>query len=191
VKAQDAAKDFGQRTLDDLKERALANPAAALAIAAGVLWRVVHRPPIASLLIGLGVVSLSRSSPAAASSTAPTHDNADETRHVDESPGIVPRATEMAASIRDKADEWADQATKLARDAGDRVSGAVKKAADHASEGLQAAASTAATVANKASVAVQEAVPQPDARDKYLLGFAALAITTAFGMALRRSADQR
>ena len=47
-----AAKDGAQRLFTELKDRAAANPVAALAIGAGLAWRLVHRPPIATLLVG-------------------------------------------------------------------------------------------------------------------------------------------
>jgi len=57
--------DLKQEALDtkdafweELKARAAANPAAVIAIGAGVAWRVVQRPPIATALIGVGLYSL-------------------------------------------------------------------------------------------------------------------------------------
>jgi len=47
---------------NQLKARAAANPAAMVAIAAGLGWRFISRPPIASALIGLGLFSLWRTS---------------------------------------------------------------------------------------------------------------------------------
>jgi hypothetical protein len=67
-KTTGAAKDGAQRILADLKERAVANPAAAVAIGAGLAWRLVHRPPIATLLVGMGLIGLLRTSPSQASS---------------------------------------------------------------------------------------------------------------------------
>jgi len=43
--------------VDGLKARAAANPAAALAIGAGIAWRAIERPPIAAALIGTGLMS--------------------------------------------------------------------------------------------------------------------------------------
>src|ERR1700730_10049705 len=57
-RSREAAQDMASRFLTDLKQRAAANPAAALAIGAGLLWRLVHRPPIATLLVGVGAISL-------------------------------------------------------------------------------------------------------------------------------------
>ena len=63
----DKAKSSVQSTIeglvDDLKARAAANPAAALAIGAGIAWRLIQRPPIATALVGAGLYSLFRTSP--------------------------------------------------------------------------------------------------------------------------------
>ena len=61
-KTKEAAKDGAQRVLTELKERAAANPLAAAAIGVGLAWRLVHRPPIATLLIGAGLFGLLRTS---------------------------------------------------------------------------------------------------------------------------------
>ena len=58
------AKSAVQRAIDDVKARAAANPSAALAIGAGLAWRLVKHPPIAIALIGAGVLSLWRTTPA-------------------------------------------------------------------------------------------------------------------------------
>ena len=64
----DKAKSGLQSTVrgfvEDLKARAAANPAAALAIGAGIAWRLFQKPPIATALVGAGLVSLFRTSPA-------------------------------------------------------------------------------------------------------------------------------
>jgi hypothetical protein len=57
-KAREAAEDGAQRVLTELKERAAANPLAAAG--AGLAWRFIHRPPIATLLIGAGLFGLLR-----------------------------------------------------------------------------------------------------------------------------------
>jgi hypothetical protein len=61
------AKSSVQSTLDsfveDLKGRAAANPAATLAIGAGIAWRLLRHPPIATALVGAGLVSLFRTDP--------------------------------------------------------------------------------------------------------------------------------
>ena len=57
------AQSIVRRMLDDLKARAAANPSAALAIGAGIAWRFLKDPPIATALIGAGMLSLWRTSP--------------------------------------------------------------------------------------------------------------------------------
>src|SRR4029079_16260068 len=54
------ALESGDRLWEKLKAQAAANPAAVMAIAAGLGWRLMRRPPIASSLIGLGLFSLLR-----------------------------------------------------------------------------------------------------------------------------------
>src|SRR5450432_2838376 len=50
------ATDYVQETIQDvianIKGRAAANPAAALAIGAGLAWQLLRHPPVASLLVG-------------------------------------------------------------------------------------------------------------------------------------------
>jgi len=53
---QSTVADF----LEDLKAKAAANPVAALTIGAGIAWRLIQRPPIATTLIGVGLLSLLR-----------------------------------------------------------------------------------------------------------------------------------
>jgi hypothetical protein len=48
---------------DDVKARAAANPAAVIAIGAGLAWRLLQRPPIATALIGLGLYGLWNTEP--------------------------------------------------------------------------------------------------------------------------------
>jgi hypothetical protein len=62
-KAKDAAQDGAERLVAELKARAAANPLATIAIGAGLAWRLVHRPPIATVLVGLGLIGLARTTP--------------------------------------------------------------------------------------------------------------------------------
>jgi hypothetical protein len=48
---------------EDVKARAAANPAAVIAIGAGLAWRLLQWPPIATTLIGLGLYSLWNTEP--------------------------------------------------------------------------------------------------------------------------------
>ena len=86
-----AAADAVTHFLEDLKERAAANPTAAFAIGAGVAWRLATHPPIASILVGFGVISLMRT---------PQHHPQSE---------IVTRAEELATTMKQKVEQWSAQ----------------------------------------------------------------------------------
>ena len=97
-KTKKAAADGAQSILADLKARAAANPAAALAIGAGLAWRLIHRPPIASALVGIGLFSLLRT-PASAQPYMDLDDEDPKVQRYDEAVGnggVLSRATELA-----------------------------------------------------------------------------------------------
>ena len=48
---------------EKIKARAASNPAAVMAIGAGLAWRLLRSPPIASALIGVGLFSLWKTQP--------------------------------------------------------------------------------------------------------------------------------
>jgi polyhydroxyalkanoate synthesis regulator phasin len=193
-KAKEAATDGVQRLVSDLKEKAAANPAAALAIAAGLAWRLVHRPPIASLLVGIGLFSLWRTTPS-------------------EGEGLVPRAADLAGQVKETLQEWsagatenltqiadkasvaAEEAYASARDTVSKVKTHVTVAADQAAGSVQETMThirdQASAAGAKTSAAVRAITPNAEARDNLLLGAAALAVAAAVGIAYqRRSADE-
>jgi hypothetical protein len=95
--------DSAQRTVENLKNRAAANPAAVLAIAAGLLWRFARHPPIASLLVGVGLASLLRTSPDSPPSP------------------VVTRSGELLHAANEKASELTEQAREFSGQAREAV----------------------------------------------------------------------
>jgi len=193
-KAKEAATDGVQRLVSDLKEKAAANPAAALAIGAGLAWRLVHRPPIASLLVGIGLYSLWRTTPS-------------------EGEGLVPRAADLAGQVKETLQEWSAGATENLTQIADKASAAVEEtyasardtvskvkthvtvaadqAAGSAQETMTHIRDQASAAGAKTSAAVRAIAPNEEARDNLLLGAAALAVAAAVGIAYqRRSADE-
>jgi|ERR1700736_4522111 hypothetical protein len=172
------ASSTAQRVVADLKGRAAANPAAALAIGAGLLWRFAHRPPIATILVGVGLASLLRTS----SSDGPSP--------------VVTRASELAESATELADattrklrQWGAEAREAA---GETLAQVSTKAVDLGSQGSHKAADLvlqASRLAEQASGAAKRAFPESDPRDTFLLGAAALAVGTAVLIAYQRSED--
>ena len=187
----DQAKSTTQSTLqgmvDDLKAKAAANPAATLAIGAGIAWRVFRHPPIATALIGAGLLSLMRTPPARVSGNGV----ADYFSHAKER--LKDQATDLAGEVKDQAAVIAgdvkdhalamakalrEQSTQLAGAAKEKVQqwgveGAVRDVPDHAT-----------SLAHQASRAAQSLTHQD--RDNLLLGAAGLAVVAALGVAYQR-----
>ena len=163
-KTKEAAKDGAQRLFTELKERAAANPVAALAIGAGLAWRLVHRPPIATLLVGMGVVGLLRTSPARNSETyMGLHDEDPRLlhRYGASEPGLAARAGELADVVKDKVQDWSAEAGDAARATATQVAETTTAVVERASRALRdvrdVARDTAANVGDRATAMAERA----------------------------------
>src|SRR5512133_51054 len=103
------AREAKDGVVAEVKARAAANPLAVAALAAGVAWRFFHRPPIATLLVGFGLVGLLRTSP-----TQADYANAEELFDPEE---WRSRASRFADAAKQKVEDWSAQASQAARDA--------------------------------------------------------------------------
>jgi len=170
--ARDAATAKVTGVFDGIKARVAANPVAAAAIASGIAWRLGKHPPVASVLLGVGLVSLLRTDPE--HPTAAAH--------------WVERASERAASARQRIEDWDPQET---RDAiGETVESAGEHVADWGAEATEIgkdAANRALASARRGGGALRRMSHDIDDRDKILLGAAAIAIAAAVGIAYQRS----
>ena len=190
--------------VEGLKARAAANPAAALAIGAGIAWRVIERPPIGAALIGAGLFSLFRTTPVKSSPfeqrdyfaegrerlTRQVSDFAEDVRdEAVEMAGTAAssrwqrRASAVAEKMRDFASAAAAQAKEHATSVSHFASGAMDNAAEFAEE----VPARAGRMIQKASLAVEDAFSDRDTRDNILLGAAGLAVAAALGIAVQRS----
>src|SRR3954452_136887 len=173
AKTKEAAKDGAQRLFTELKERAAANPVAALAIGAGLAWRLVHKPPIATLLVGMGVVGLLRTSSARHSEPyMGLHDEDPRLlhRYGASEPGLAARAGELADVVKDKVQDWSAEAGDAARATATQVADTTTAVAQRASRALRevrdVARDTAANVGDRAAaVAGQASQAVQDASD--------------------------
>lgn len=227
----DKAKSSVESLIDDLKARAAANPTAALAIGAGIAWRLIHRPPIATALVGAGLYSLFRTTPTPAHARS-TRDYltqakdrlgeqaSDFAENVKEralavGEAATEKATELAAGVKDRAlamgetatekaselagaakdqaQQWSTQARSSARQMAAEATGMAGSASDTLDEMRRSAADTAARAASRASTMadewsrpLQEAVSDQEARDKFLLGAASVAVVAALSIACQR-----
>jgi len=198
------ATSWSERLLDQIKERAAANPVAVGAIAAGIGWRILRKPPITTMLVGYGLYSLFRTQPGQLARGAET----------------VYHAVDAAVAASDQVQQWsrdAGEAVAHARDvvvpavtdtiqrwtgeAGETIaqaSGSVEDMAASGSESVRHWASDVGTTVAEAAGSLQAGAMRgaqsihhvamdEQERDKVLLGVAAVALTTALGLAwLRR-----
>jgi hypothetical protein len=201
AKAQDTLMDGVHRLAADLKARAAANPAAALAIGAGVAWRLLRHPPIASALVGIGAYSLWRTDPA-------------------EGPNpMVTRAAELTDAARERLEDWTETARSTiayareegpsiaedgmrrgaqtatdaveamqgtTRDAVEAVQGATSKAVGAVQDAVHEAGVQVRAQAMRATESARRLANGQETRDTALLGIAALAIAAAAGIAYQR-----
>jgi hypothetical protein len=161
----DNAKSNAQSTIEDfvtdLKARAAANPAAALVIGAGLAWRLIQRPPIASALIGAGLYGLFRTTP-----EQPVW-RTNENYLLQAKDRLREQASDFADAVKERAtavgEAAGEQASELAAGIKDQASAAtdvaVEKAADltsAAKEKLQDWGGQARTSARQVSAGVAE-----------------------------------
>jgi hypothetical protein len=195
-KAKDAAQDGAQRLLGELKARVAANPLATMAIGAGLAWRLVHRPPIATVLIGLGLIGLVRTEPSQSYMGMNDEDPA-PLRQNDLHDGGQSRTESLADDAREILQDWSAQAGDMVRDTAAQIADKAASVADRATDALHDAREVArdtviqvtdraGAMTARASQTLRDAVPDRDERDAYLLGAAALAVAAAVGIAYQR-----
>jgi hypothetical protein len=186
-RARNAAQRRADGLVEGLKARIAANPGAALAIGGGLAWRLYRHPPIATILVGAGLVSLLRTSP--------------EARPASER--IAAGVAEFKDTLREKAHDLRDvdaasETKRLAQAAGERLDAFLEataerigewsgQAGDAARRRFRETSKVAGDLGRKGrELAVAHAPTNP--RDQYLLGGAALALIAAVGIAgLRRA----
>ena len=134
------ATDRMRQIVDDLKNRAAANPLAAAAIGAGLLWHLTRRPPITSLLIGAGVFGLLRTDPGQPSAIEPW----------------VSRARDAGEVASEKVSQWSSAARDVGEAASEKVSqwsSVAREASEAASEKVSQWRSAAQDAATQAAAA--------------------------------------
>jgi hypothetical protein len=180
-KAKQSAKASVETLIEDIKGRAAANPTAALAIGAGLAWRLITHPPIATALIGAGLLSLFRTSPVHPNGGTSADyfaqarhkflEQAKETAHV--AMGRAAAVGEVVSeTVAETAAEIGHPAGRLTQEATSTARGTAHAAEESANEMWNEI--SAATISNEA------------ARDKLLLGVAGLAVVTALRVAYQR-----
>jgi hypothetical protein len=209
------ATDRMRQVVEDLKSRAAANPVAAAAIGAGLLWHLSRRPPITSLLIGAGVFSLLRTDPRQPSAIEPWVSRARDAGEVasEKASRLSSAARDAAEAASDKVSQWTSAARGAGEAASEKVSAWTSAARDAATQASAAgsvatenlrswtAQSTDAAEANLTDLAgrtgelarqtrreARRWTEDAERRDAVLFGAAAAALAAALGIAYQRRA---
>jgi hypothetical protein len=177
--------------MDDVKARAAANPAAVLAISAGIAWRLLKDPPIATALIGAGVLGLWRAKPVnvARGDYLSIAQQRFREQAGDALDTVKDYASEAAVAAQEKAADYAQAAGKT-------VQGLAAAAAEETVEAIERARAAAfpeetVDAAQRATARLGHALDDGNLRDQLLLGAAGVAVAAALGLAYqRRMSDQ-
>jgi hypothetical protein len=182
-KAKESVTAGAQDLWREIKARAAANPAAALALGAGLAWRMVQRPPVASALVGIGLLSLWRTDPrhpaAGADLAVRSAEFFEAAKAKAEDASAALR--ERAGQVRSAAGEWMDSTAEAVGNAV-QASQTIETVRQRGQEMLPVAADGARAVMNR----IGELSPSVKGRDQILLGAAALALASAIGVAAQR-----
>ena len=181
--------------VDAVKARAAANPTAVLLIGAGVAWRLIRHPPIATALVGAGVYSLLRATPLGPEGQS-------DAQYIEQAKArLLEQTGELTGAVKDYAATTAvearEQATDLARVASLRAQQWTMEARHQARELSTGLAERTRTLSTQASDWFAEAaassvttgeqvLSDPEVRDNLLLAAAGIFVTAALGVASRR-----
>ena len=172
---KEAAANRAERLVADIKERAAANPVAVGAIAAGVAWRFLRKPPITTMLVGYGLISLWRTKPGQPAPGAET----------------VYRAADMAIEAKEQVEQWGSEAGDVIARATEVVVPAVTETVQRwsadAGEAVSQATTSAQSLVASGSQSLQNIAMDKRERDKVLLVTAAVSLTAALGLTCLRS----
>ena len=184
-KVKASTRSAWQGMVEDMKAKASENPAATLAISAGLAWRLLRHPPIATALIGAGLFSLLRTPSARIIGS----ENGDYVSHAKER--LKQQATHLAGEASGIATELKDDAGAMAEAV--KEQSAQLAGPDKVHEWIGNAAADvpdhAASLARKVERSTQH-LRDPGVRDNILLGIAGAAVVAALSVAYqRRTAD--
>jgi hypothetical protein len=184
-KAKAQLKSTATSIVDDVKARAAENPAAVLAIGAGIAWHLVRRPPITTALVGVGLWSLFRTPPARVNG----HSTDDYVSFGEKRIGEQASGPAQVAKA---------EALELNKTVTDNVREAVHQLKSHAADLTAQAASTTRGLTETASQRASEVLTparqlasDPAVRDNLLLGVAGVAVVAALAIAYERGLDDR
>ena len=187
--AKGAVRGRADGMLAEIKARVAANPGAALAIGAGLAWRLYRHPPVTSMLVGAGLMALMRTDPERPAMGADMAARAADFAGTARDRVQAFRDGDPAGQMRDRAGTAREQVGALAETARERAAEFGSEAGRRAKGAMYQAARTADRWTASGKRAVAGAIPDSD-RDRYLMGAAALALAAAVGIAAQRRAGE-
>ena len=210
AKAKSTAQSTFQGIVDDIKARAAENPAAVLAISAGIAWHLVRHPPITTALIGVGLYSLFKTTPSSRSQVGESFLSAARDR-------LGEQVSDFAVATKERAQEVGEAVANKTSELTSRVTESLSEATQSAAEKIAESASAATDRAKEWGESTQTAIgefvdvkaamrghqgalgsysaeqswspslqPAQPTRDTLLLGVAGAAVAAAIGIALQR-----
>jgi hypothetical protein len=191
---------------EKLKARAASNPAAVIAIGAGLAWRLLQRPPFATALIGVGLYSLWKTQPKTAYDASGRQlDYVEQSKEIlkEQAGQALSKVADIAGKAQETAAEkgsevWADAKEKMHEWQGEiggtvsettsRLKASSQKVLDDVRVKKENLQGEIHGVVAKAAEKAQD----DDTRNSALLGIAGLAIAAALGVACQKkiSADR-
>jgi hypothetical protein len=183
-KVKQSSQTAWQGMIDNVKAKVAENPAATLAIAAGLAWRSYRHPPLATALIGGGLYSLLR--------TSVDRENVTEMDHVTRAKErLQQQATTLAGSVTEGALDVASDLKRTASGFAETVTEQSAQIAGAATDKVQEWAAKANETLRSQQAHGALLARQPMARDNLLLGVAGVAVFAALGLAYRRGQDDK
>lgn len=181
---------------EKLKARAAANPAAMMAIAAGLGWRFMNRPPIASALVGLGLFSLWRTSAGPVDKSSSFVQQSARSLKV-QGEELASAAGDLAAQAKGAvaakgAEAWdaakANMQTwgEAAGERLDEARGQAKSVGDAVLDNLRRQQHDLRDEAAEVASVAKEAFRDEDTRNTLLMGLAGVAVAAAVGIACQK-----
>jgi hypothetical protein len=181
-----------QRVVDDMKAKAAENPAATLAIGAGLAWHIFRHPPIGTALVGAGLFSLLRTSSdrIRGSENYVSHAKQRLQQQATHLAGeVADRASSMATELKTEAGAMAEAVKEQSAQLAGAATGKAQEWATYVGEAVRDVPEQAASLARQAERSTHN-LYDPDTRDNLLLGIAGVAVVAALGTAYQRRKDE-
>ncbi|MBV9824108.1 MAG: hypothetical protein JO001_00255 [Alphaproteobacteria bacterium] len=194
------ATTWSERLVADIKERAAANPVAVGAIAAGIGWRIIRKPPITTMLVGYGLYSLYRTKPGelapgaqavykAADAAVMAKENVGQwSRDAGDAVGqardkVVPALADAVQRLSAQSSEFMQQATQSVHALAEGGTERFRQLSTGLGSAIEQASNSAGSLVTSGSERISYVVQDKEERDRWLLGAAAGALTVAMALA--------